>query len=113
MPKLTVQVQPELAPALDFDALADLFSDAADVADAELSISAGEDDGPFVNYDFLATNLGRLWDILKDEVIGDSAQGALIANASIVLCEGKRGWDDYLLLHHYDRSEKLDWLSPD
>jgi hypothetical protein len=26
----------------------------------------------------------------------------------IVVCEGERGWDDYLLLHHFDKRQKLD-----
>jgi hypothetical protein len=26
----------------------------------------------------------------------------------VVTCEGDRGWDDYLLLHHFDKAQKLD-----
>lgn len=30
---------------------------------------------------------------------------------SIVVCEGESGWDDYLLLYHFDSSEKCDDIS--
>ena len=26
----------------------------------------------------------------------------------IIVCEGDRGWDNYLLLHHFHRTQKLD-----
>jgi hypothetical protein len=35
-----------------------------------------------------------------------------LAAATIVCCEGTNGWDDYLLLHHFDPSESLDLLGP-
>ena len=28
----------------------------------------------------------------------------------IVVCEGEHGWDDYLLLHHFDEQQELDYL---
>ncbi len=31
-------------------------------------------------------------------------------NVSIVACEGDHGWDDYLLLWHWDSGEKTDVL---
>ena len=40
----------------------------------------------------------------------DSELGPQLASASIATCEGNRGWDDYLLLHHYDRTLDLDTL---
>jgi hypothetical protein len=34
-----------------------------------------------------------------------------LANIAIVVCQGERGWDDYLLLHHFDSSVPLDQLT--
>jgi hypothetical protein len=34
-----------------------------------------------------------------------------LAQAAIVVCEGELGWDDYLLLHHFNSDEELDELS--
>ena len=112
MPRLTVQVLPDLEPTLALEELADAFSDAADVADAEMSISSGDEDGRFVSYDFLASDLSRLWEILQAKVMGEPDQGAMVARSSIVVCEGKRGWKDYLFLHHYDRRETVEQLPP-
>ena len=33
-----------------------------------------------------------------------------VLKGSIIVAQGDRGWDDYLLLHHFDRNEKLDSL---
>jgi hypothetical protein len=108
VPALSVQVQPNRAPALDLKAVLALFTSAAEVADAELAVTKGEDDGPYRNYDFRAEDLARLWEILQGQVFWNQAIGPSLAKASIVTCEGSRGWDDYLLLHHYDRTFVLD-----
>ena len=110
MPALNVQVQPNRAPALDLDAVLALFATAAELADAELEVISGEDDGPYVNYDFRTRDLGRLWEILQGQVFWNQMIGPSLAMSSIVTCEGSRGWDDYRLLHHYDRTLVLDTL---
>lgn len=110
MPALKVQVLPELAPKLDLDGVLALFSTAAELADAELEIKPGNDDGPYIDYDFRTRELMRLWEVLQSQVFLDSRIGPALARASIATCEGNRGWDDYLLLHHYDRSLVLDTL---
>jgi hypothetical protein len=113
VPALNVQVQPGLSPDLDLAGVLALFSTAAELADAELEVTAGEDDGPYVNYDFRTRDLARLWDVLQTQVFMNRAIGPRLARASIATCEGSRGWDDYLLLHHYDRSFILDSLPID
>jgi hypothetical protein len=110
MPALTVQVQPERAPRLDLDGVLGIFSRAAEMADAELTVTEGGDDGPYINYDFLTSDLPRLWEVLQSQVYTDEELGPQLALASIATCQGSRGWDNYLLLHHYDRSVKLDGL---
>lgn len=111
MPALNVQVQPDRSPGLDLDAVLALFATAAELADAELEVTAGVDDGPYVNYDFLTRDLARLWEILQSQVFWDRTIGPHLARASIVTCEGRRGWDDYLLLHHYDQTLVPDTLA--
>ena len=111
MPALNVQVQPDLSPDLDLAGVLALFATAAELADAELEVIAGDDDGLYVNYDFRTRDLPRLWEVLQSQVFLDTTQGPRLAQASIVTCEGNRGWDDYLLLHHHDRTFELDTLS--
>jgi hypothetical protein len=36
--------------------------------------------------------------------------GGALAESSMAMCEGQRGWEDYLLLHHYDPAVQLDRL---
>ena len=35
-------------------------------------------------------------------------QSKFLRSAAMVVCEGEHGWDDYLLLHHWDRRFRLD-----
>ena len=111
MPALQVQAQPNRSPGLDLAVVLKLFTSAAELADAELEITEGEDDGPYVNYDFRARDLVRLWTVLQGQVFWDQLIGPHLARAAIATCEGKHGWDDYLLLHHYDRTLVLDTLN--
>ena len=110
MPALKVQVQPERAPTLDLDGVLEIFSNAAEMADAELTVSEGAEDGPYVDFDFLTGDLPRLWEVLQSQVFADDVLGPQLASAAIATCQGSRGWDNYLLLHHYDRSLTLDTL---
>lgn len=110
MPALKVQVHPERAPTLDLDGVLEIFSNAAEMANAELSVSEGAEDGPYLDYDFLAGDLPRLWEVLQSQVFEHDELGPELAVAAIATCQGSRGWDNYLLLHHYDRSVKLDTL---
>jgi hypothetical protein len=75
------------------------------LAGAEIHI--GEENGRYENLTFDAASpddaLSKLW------IVFDSPQFGRAARAScIVTCQGKHGWDDYLLLHHYDRT--LFWM---
>jgi len=110
VPLLIVQVHLKRAPALDLNAVLTLFTNAAELADAELEITEGEEDGPFLNCGFRTKDPGRLWEILQGQVFWERVIGPSLAMSSIVVCQGNRGWDDYLLLHHYDRTETLDTL---
>ena len=110
MPALKVQVHPERAPRLDLDGVLEIFSNAAEMADAELTVSDGEEDGPYVDFDFLTADLPRLWEVLQSQVFADDVLGPQLALAAIATCQGSKGWDNFLLLHHYDRSLELDTL---
>lgn len=113
MPALVVQVEPIRSPDLDLDDVLALFATAAELADAELQITEGEDDDPYVHFEFRTRDLSRLWGVLQGQVFWDQAIGPLLARSAIATCEGNEGWDDYLLLHHYDRSRALDELAGD
>jgi hypothetical protein len=67
--------------------------------DAEVDI--GDDDGPYENVMF---DVGSPQDALSalGVVFDSAAVGPSARAACIVTCQGERGWDDYLLLHHFD-----------
>ena len=111
MPVLNIQIQPDLEPDLDVEGMLALFGTAAEIADAELEIIEDHEDGWFIDYCFRTRDLVRLWDLLQSNVLDQPRLGAAIARAAIVTCEGPRGADDYLLLHHHDRNVAVDQIS--
>lgn len=48
------------------------------------------------------------WAVLMPALRDGHSVGSTISRACIVVCEGAQGWDDYLLLHHFDPAEVLD-----
>jgi len=71
-------------------------------------IYTGNDNGKYINLDFSSNDVKKLWSQINRELLGNPKIGIWIRNVSIITCEGKNGWDDYLLLSHYDRNERLD-----
>ena len=110
MRHLNVQFQPERAPQLDRErtrsVIEALTKNRSLVAGYETK--EGDDGGPYVNYTFLAKDLPGLWSMIRKEVLAHPEIGASLSAASIVVCEGPNGWDDYLLLHHFDPKLPLD-----
>jgi hypothetical protein len=66
-------------------------------------VVVGEDDGRYENFVFNAASPENA--MTKVRVVLDSPEVGRAARSScIVTCEGEQGWDDYLLLHHFDRT---------
>jgi len=72
-----------------------------------VTMCEGHDNGRYVNVTYEVDDVAQLWKLVSDELQTNAA----LAHASIVVCEGIDGWDDYLLLHHYDSTEPLDDLA--
>ena len=80
----------------------------------KLRFVEGEDNGRYTNIIFNTKNVRKLWRKLKDCLYNNPNIGRSLQSASIAACEGLHGWDDYLLLYHYDKAEILDdFPSPD
>jgi len=99
---LHVQIQPSRSPDLDIEEVVNRL-----LALAPATVSRGDDAGRYVNVDFNPAEARGLWSAVEGQILTD--QG--LAGFSIVCCTGENGWDDYLLLHHYDPSEPLDELA--
>ena len=112
MRHLNIQLQPDRAARLDLSRakgiIEALARDHAIVAGFDTK--AGEDGGHYLNFTFLAKDPAALWQRIRASVLAEAVVGHEIATASIIVCEGEHGWDDYLLLHHYDPELPTDEL---
>jgi hypothetical protein len=105
MNKLCVQLQPNLAPELDFPSLVSRLCGIGDEG-GHVRVSDGHDNGHYINIDFDSTSIGNLWQRVREELCAN----ATLLRCSIVICQGDAGWDDYWLLHHLDPTQLLDEL---
>ena len=96
---LYVQIQPALAPEIEIGAVVARLA-----LLSPLTVEWGEDDGPFVNIHFEADDVWPLWELVRVVIQTDAA----LARCAIVCGQGKQGWDDYRLLHHFDPARLVD-----
>jgi len=113
MKALSIQIQPHRAPGLDIEGVRALMTRVASTPLVERShFEDGHDAVRYFNFTFGTRDLKALWDALRDQVYGDPTFGESVARSSIATCEGSQGWDDYLLLHHFDPGVPCDELDP-
>jgi len=101
---LSIQLQPELDGNHDEKEVISLAKSIGRYPEVDSS----DDDGRYVNLNFFTENLTILWKELKSGVLENKELGDWVRRVSIIVCEGENGWDDYLLLSHYDKSENID-----
>lgn len=77
---------------------------------SRFAVVDGEDKEPYSNLIFETTELRILWDLLQKSLYKDEKVGLALTQASMAMCEGNDGWNDYLLLYHFDPSLKLDTI---
>lgn len=99
MKRLHVQLQPARSPELDVNRVVAQLQTVAPAG-----VTTGQDSVPYINVDFVTANVGALWSALRGVIRADTAT----ARCVIACCEGEHGWDDYLLLHHFDPTQPLD-----
>lgn len=109
---LSVQIQPDLQPNVDFDAkvleLQGLAQGASFVE--KVSVESGLKGGRFVNVNFHTSDVTRLWTLIRSSLGLRSRNAAPLSRAIIVVSEGEDGWNDYRLLHHFDDGARIDKL---
>jgi hypothetical protein len=110
MTLFNIQIQPDRSPALDERAAIQLIETLAVPGGqiAEFKRTEGDDGGRYVNFTFSVSDAITFWSQVRREVLGNREIGPAIAASSIIVCEGEQGWDDYLLLHHFDSRLELD-----
>ncbi|MGJ5175102.1 hypothetical protein ACQR16_10990 [Bradyrhizobium oligotrophicum] len=110
MTELCLQVYPHRSPELDIPAL---ISECERLSVENRLISRfwhndGFDQHAYLNLAFETGCPKFLWHLLSERLYGAGALGQLLSASSIVTCQGQSGWDDYLLLHHYDAEQRYD-----
>jgi hypothetical protein len=98
---------PELDPAQVLFALRALGAGWAE----KLHVEQGDEEGPYAQVTYTVRNLAGFWAHLQAEMTRNATISAAITRGSIVVCEGDHGWDDYLLLHHFNPTEPLDTIA--
>lgn len=110
--QICVQVQPDRAPGLDVSRLiaAGEMSARAIKGCRGFDASQGEDDGAYANLIFATENPADSWPELRSALLESVDFGAALKQSCICLCTGGDGWNDCLLLYHFDPDQPLDDL---
>lgn len=68
----------------------------------------------YLQYTFFTERPKQLWQDLQAALYNSSDYSAIISPISIAICEseaeGKQPADSFLVLHHFDKNEKIDKL---
>lgn len=102
--QLLVQVQLDLAPTLSLDELLThceaIASEVPDIT--EYQFEEGHENGPFLNLHFGTNDPISAWTHIRRAVFENDYFGQALKVASMAMCTGESGWNDYVLLYHYD-----------
>lgn len=110
MTDFLVQLQLERAGDLDLDAVARRAEEFAKASSfvTRFTIQDGED---YRNLVFATATPKLFWAAFATAFLGHEINAQTLKQCCIATCEGKRSWDDYLLLHHYDEAQLLDRIA--
>ena len=99
MKYISIQIQPELNANVNSKEVIKYLSDKGYTPE----ITEGNDSGKYINLNIKTNNIRDTWVTIKTYLKENNA----FSCSSIITCEGSQGWDNYLLLHHFDSNEIL------
>ena len=108
--QVCIQVHPSRAPTLNVTCLSEVCEVIAKQIKSirGIGITKGEDDGKYLNIVFATENPIESWRKLKEALLDSAEFGSSLKASCMCMCTGKTGWDDYLLLYHFDPEVPLD-----
>ena len=111
--QINIQVHPHRASGLDVERLVASCETMARGIKAcrGFGSSQGEDEGAYINLTFATESVASSWPELRAALLESAEFGAALKRACICICTGAEGWDDYLLLHHFDPEQPLNDLT--
>ena|SRR5688572_33480715 len=72
------------------------------------AFDGGNDKGEYFNYTFGTSRARELWRRIRLDIYSSGDIGLQMRRASMAMCSSEAGWDDYLLLYHFDPTVELD-----
>jgi len=100
---LAVQIQPGRSPMPNCSEMVALLHGLSEGS----GTNEGDDEGQYINVYLKAVDVRGVW-LQVQRLLSENPE---FASAAIVTCQGDSGWDDYLLLHHFNPAEPLDAFS--
>jgi len=107
------QIQIDRLSSMTEKDITDICAKLKDGWPESISYEAGDDGGRYVNLILTTSDGAKTWNRIHSQMIESELPGGELRDAMIVTMTEQEGWDDYLLLHHFDRSEPLDVLEQD
>lgn len=110
MRSLSIQVHPQRSAGLDVDRVAAAFEGIAAMDDLvrHHHFDRGHDKGPYLNFTFGTEHAAALWRLIRARLYEDAELGPHMKAASMAMCSSETGWDQYLLLYHFDPAVTVD-----
>lgn len=110
MRALSIQVQPARSPGIDMAGVLAEFEAVASITELvkHHAFDSGDDHGPYFNFTFGTSDAKRLWQLIQNRFYSSGSFSSHMRQASMVMSSSEEGWDDYLLLYHFDSTVGLD-----
>jgi len=109
---LTVQLKPELLGDRLSNKAVQLLEALANTQKlmSHFKVLKGAENEKYINVNFECVDLLNLWASIKESFLTKNPLSPMLKKGAIIICQGENGWEDYLLLYHYDASIQLDEL---
>lgn len=105
---LTIQIQPEFVTSFD---QADFLMRVRAIGRSPEIDKFTEQGQKYLSFNFFTEMPALLWRDLQKQLYLAPGYGEQLAAVSIAVCEDADESDTYLVLHHFDPTEKLDRLA--
>ena len=106
MKSLNIQLQRQPSVEIDVTPAVALLVETAQShgSTVDVNVDEGAQIGPYANINIDSRDVANLWSAMRPVIVRDP----ILAACSIASCEGDCGWEDYLLLFHFDEKQPLD-----
>ncbi|WP_157315045.1 hypothetical protein [Chitinibacter sp. GC72] len=106
---LMIQLQPHRVPTMDeAKARAALAEFAQQPLVIGHRVTEGDENGVFINFEYKTRDLAALWHECQERIYQNSLLAFQLQRASMAIAQGDDGWEDCLLLHHFDPAIDVD-----